>query len=432
MSKIEYPTLDLFIYNLKIGLQDNKILSQYENFWLNLPNQLQQSQFANSINQEDAQRLDFENHSQKLDGCYSRASFEDTDCFRFSCSYDAQIELSDIASTINKLKNSAILPNLPKLAPGMFSQAGYLGQTWMISGWQVSDNKSNLQNLAQEAYKALIFQEPQHQKEGKFLGATVFEMWCGYERWQGIEKNSHVIVIFYPDLLTFKTASTFYNAWRYLFYCQHKILWAYENGRQLKQRLAKELQQSLVDPTKLSKKSLHSLKADLQTNINSLSRYVQDASTLEVQQQTISINLHNYKKQLQDFFPTEKFLEELETITEEKFIPQLEKDSVSLRPGVAILENVTSTIRGMVEIQQAQKERNLNTIIAILGVGLGTSQIASSVIIAQKTPPNNIPFYQTKALWYSIGAGAVASFSLWITILIFFRLKTMLQQRFRP
>ncbi|MDF5715154.1 MAG: hypothetical protein PUP93_15035 [Rhizonema sp. NSF051] len=306
-----------------------------------------------------------------------------------------------------------------------------MGQTWMISGWQVSANQNNLKNLAEEAYKALICQNYQYQKEGKFLGATVFELWRGFERWQGIEKNSHVIIIFYPDQSTFKTAATYYNAWRYLFYCKHKILWAYENGRQLKQRLGKSLQQSLVDTTGLSKKSLHSLKADLQTNINSLSRYVQDISTLEVQEQTISINLYNYKKQRQDYFSTEKFLEELETTSEQKYIPQLEKDSVSLRPGVAILENLTSTIRGMVEIQQAQRERNLNTIIAIAGFGLATSQIASSVIIAQKTPPSNIPFYQTKALWYSIAAGTVASFSLWITILIFFRLTSTLCRRLR-
>lgn len=70
----------------------------------------------------------------------------------------------------------------------------------------------------------------------------------------------------------------------------------------------------------------------------------------------------------------------------------------------------------MVEIEEAQRDRNLNTTIAIVGVGLGTSQIASSVIIPQQTPPKDILFYQTQAFWYSIGTGAIASLVFWIIL----------------
>ncbi|MEH2332459.1 hypothetical protein [Nostoc sp.] len=73
-------------------------------------------------------------------------------------------------------------------------------------------------------------------------------------------------------------------------------------------------------------------------------------------------------------------------------------------------------IRKMVEIEQAQRDRNLNTNIAIVGIGLATSQIASSVIVAQQTPPKDIPFYQTQAFWCSIGTGAIASLVFWIIL----------------
>jgi hypothetical protein len=43
----------------------------------------------------------------------------------------------------------------------------------------------------------------------------------------------------------------------------------------------------------------------------------------------------------------------------------------------------------------------------------------------------NIPFYQTKVLWYSIGAGAIASLSCWVIMLIFLRIVTILRRRFR-
>ena len=183
------------------------------------------------------------------------------------------------------------------------------------------------------------------------------------------------------------------NAWRYLFYCRHKIIWAYEQGRELKARLAKQLKQNLIDTdnTTLLKKGLGELKKDLQTNSKVLSSYIQNINLLPIQQNTLAVNLDNYEKQRQDYFPTEKFLVEFGQIARNKYQVQLEKDYLSLNPGLAILENMTSTIRGMVEIEQAQRDRNLNNTVAIAGVGLATSQLASAVIIAQKPPQQCTP-----------------------------------------
>ena len=139
-------------------------------------------------------------------------------------------------------------------------------------------------------------------------------------------------------------------------------------------------------------------------------------------------NYRNYEKQCKDIFQNEKFLEEFSKIVKDKYQVQLEKDYLSLNPGLAILENLTATIRGMVEIEQAQRDRQINTSIAIAGVGLATSQIASAVIIAQQNPPKNVPFYQTQAMWYSIGAGAIASFAFWIILSSCIKII----QRFRP
>ncbi|MBW4644844.1 MAG: hypothetical protein KME23_17940 [Goleter apudmare HA4340-LM2] len=71
--------------------------------------------------------------------------------------------------------------------------------------------------------------------------------------------------------------------------------------------------------------------------------------------------------------------------------------------------------------------RNLNNTVAIAGVGLATSQIASSIIIAQETPPSDVPFFQTTAFWWSIATGIVASLILWC-ILRLYRLITRHQR----
>ena len=65
----------------------------------------------------------------------------------------------------------------------------------------------------------------------------------------------------------------------------------------------------------------------------------------------------------------------------------------------------------MVEIEQAKNDRNLSNTVAILGVGLATSQLSSAVILAQKPPDKDIPFYNTTAFQSSLFAGIAASLS---------------------
>ncbi len=447
MCKIEYPTLDLFIYNLADGS------SNEQDYWLKLPEQLKQKGFSiKPDHDKNPQRLDFwDTISTAVDGSYSLANFDDTNCLCYSCSVDQQVELSNIEHTLTQIKDLALLPKIGDLAPGKLSENGYLGQTWMISGWTVPANNPIPEANAHQAYKAIITKEHQHQNSGEFLGATVYEMWRGEGRWDKIQKDSHVIVVFYPNEDKFAEASKSYNSWRYLFYCRHKILWAYEQGRELKLRLLEKYKHNLIDQKSLeslSTKKLEELKCELQKNINTVFNYVQDINLLQTQQHTVEVNERNYEKQCKEIFTTDKFLEEFSKIVKDKYQVQLEKDYLGLNPGLAILENLTATIRGMVEIEQAEldkqqaerdrkldkeqaeRDRNFNTNIAIVGIGLATSQIASSVILAQQTPPKDIPFYQTQAFWYSIGTGAIASLVFWIILTeILPRLRRQIQPR---
>ncbi|MBG1261977.1 hypothetical protein [Nostoc commune] len=82
----------------------------------------------------------------------------------------------------------------------------------MISGWTDPANNPIPEANAHQAYKAIIPQGHQHQNLGEFLGATVYEMWRGEGRWDKIEKDSHLIVVFYPDKDKFIEASKFYNS----------------------------------------------------------------------------------------------------------------------------------------------------------------------------------------------------------------------------
>jgi hypothetical protein len=79
----------------------------------------------------------------------------------------------------------------------------------------------------------------------------------------------------------------------------------------------------------------------------------------------------------------------------------------------------------MVEIEQAKKDRNLSNTVAILGIGLATSQLSSAVILDQNPAEKDIPFYNTTAFKSSLVAGITASVFLWAII----RLIRLLQRK---
>lgn len=421
MTKVQYPTLDLFIYN---RIEDSDTTA-YENYWSNLEQELIKNKFT-ITKDSSKQYFKFANPNDKIDGSFLRNNVQDAYYLNYSCSVDEEIELSQITLFINQqntyLKQPDLLPKLNNLDAGKLSEQGYFGQTWMISGWTVPDNSQISENDAFNIYKSLIGKPHQYYQQGELLGAQLYEMWCGDRQWEGIEKNSHIIVIFYPDEQTFnQVGKNYYTVWRDLFLYRHKIIWAYENGRKLKLRLMQKYGNSLTNTadengTDLSTKGLQQLKNDLQTNTNNLSAYVRDINDLDIQKHTVAVNLYNYDKICQDKFSNVKFLDKFSQIVKAKYQIQLEKDYLSLNPDLAILENVTATIRGMVEIEQAQQDRNLNNTIAVVGVGLATSQLSSAIILAQNPPAKDIPFYKTKAFNSSLFAGAIASICVWAII----------------
>ena len=86
------------------------------------------------------------------------------------------------------------------------------------------------------------------------------------------------------------------------------------------------------------------------------------------------------------------------------------------RAELTLLENLIKTIEGIIALEQAKqnveqskRDRQLNQTVAIAGIGLATSQIASAVILAQPPDPkNSVPFqYQVTVFIASLVIGLV-------------------------
>jgi hypothetical protein len=105
---------------------------------------------------------------------------------------------------------------------------------------------------------------------------------------------------------------------------------------------------------------------------------------MKLQLNTIETNLKNYQHYLNQLnnilIPEDNlpFFKQFKTRTKNKFIEQINVDLGYLIPGQNLFSELINTIRGLVEIEQAEIDRSLETKISILGVSLGVGGIAAS------------------------------------------------------
>lgn len=133
--------------------------------------------------------------------------------------------------------------------------------------------------------------------------------------------------------------------------------------------------------------------------MEAFSDYVINLNYLEIQSSTLEVNLHNYQEYLnhiKSYITTNNikfgdtdlnFLEDFSNLVQHKYQIQTKKDYESLFPGIAILENLLNTIRGIVEIEQAERDRrieiqntNFQNAVAVVGVGVGTASVIVSAV----------------------------------------------------
>lgn len=172
----------------------------------------------------------------------------------------------------------------------------------------------------------------------------------------------------------------------HLFSFRHKIIYTYnqaricyEQAREMYSVLEKDIhgfhilarsidrlqqfQQWLIE---LPQRSLH---------YNCLLRDLTDYET------TIETNLENYRRQLEKIalFPgcDLGFLESFAEQVEKKYLRQIQINRAYLTPGKDLFQQLSGTILGLVEIDQAEGDRRLERTIQVVGVGLGVGALVS-------------------------------------------------------
>ncbi|WP_341735275.1 hypothetical protein [Microcoleus sp. CAWBG640] len=119
-----------------------------------------------------------------------------------------------------------------------------------------------------------------------------------------------------------------------------------------------------------------------------LSQFTIDLNYLEFQYSTIKVNLEKYEAKLVEIKTKARlsddlrFLQDFFNKAEQTYPKQIQKDIDNFRPCLEILQSLTDTIRGTVEIRKAESDRTFQTAVGILGVGLSTGGTVASVASA--------------------------------------------------
>ncbi len=316
-----------------------------------------------------------------------------------------------------------------------------IGRTWILLGIVPSFWENfNIDSLAKEACEKLnlgafdTVPNPQ-----KFMGATLWEFWQPPEKWEALaDENQHLVIILYPDEKSLETFNDFKIDWLRLFYYRHKILWAYSNSRNpeikafLKQHLLPFSQQSALTQLNLPQSEkleleLIKLKEELKKNYDIQQKYANYLSFLEVQLQTLSTNLYNYQERLKLIHQKAKtrgstdsnLLQEFSEIPALQYKVQIETDIAALRPGLQGRDIFVSTIRGIVDIKQAESDRTFQYTVETWGVGLAVTGITATSIspfipqmrgIDQQTPTDAFA-NASVTLIVSVIAGSIAKWA---------------------
>ncbi|MGL4499239.1 MAG: hypothetical protein ACRCU2_09275, partial [Planktothrix sp.] len=336
-----------------------------------------------------------------------------------------------------------------------------LGETWMISGEIPNDFREDPEELAKKCYDILMPNADwsnNFQGKGRLFGGFIFELWGMPSMPLSSPPNPldwhHVVIALYPDETSARQAGNLkiISSWMRLFCYRSKIQWCYIQSRRLKSELKANfvsIYEGITDikNANLQKRNFTELSKILDKAQKTLSQYSLTLSDFEYQLRTLEVNLYNYQKRLErleeitelessllmqssgDYLLKSsdlKFLAKFSQWAEDKYLLQLIKDLESLSPGLKLLDglmNSIASVRSIIEIDQAQRDRSFQNTIAIVGVGAGAASVVASASASFIGAIEELPLIKSYLNYWQISnqqADLVTAinFSLWVGVCV--------------
>jgi hypothetical protein len=211
-----YPTVDLFLYDLKLGLgqDESKLILNRKEFWQKIYGNLTDSQLEILANSEkngsdylellqDYQQKSYEplpsspnSYSNfSTDGYYYPVQLGDTYGLLVDCTANYIPDYKSQPQPINSLKKvqQEILSNL-------HGQKAKLGQTWFIWG-QLADANQDLEKTASACFNEIELPEKGNWNQdlkGQFFGGSIYELWQESLTPGNLNDGYHILICLFP------------------------------------------------------------------------------------------------------------------------------------------------------------------------------------------------------------------------------------------
>ena len=247
-----------------------------------------------------------------------------------------------------------------------------LGQTLLLYAEPVGNPQEDrkLADACVDAFLREIDQQrPFFSASGQLFGSPIFEYDNGKEN---PSEQCHVLVWLNRHSETLKLAQKTYFSFLNLLCCRSKILFAYHEARWCYHQ-TRELYAELQKEAKLFKKlsnqpeeRLEQLKHKLSQITPQMFKYAISLRDIEDHKTAIATNTKNYEYWLVKIRESSledddlEFLENFLSQACQRFQDQIQVDLSYLTPGQQIFEQMLGTIRGIVEIEQAESDRALS------------------------------------------------------------------------
>ena len=313
------------------------------------------------------------------------------DSYALGLNFYPKAELRNNKFNLDEIKEYGLNPS-NCLVLSQANNSPLLGQTILITAKITGKNKNKSSewlknNIADQYIKALFpenegnyFRKPAFNRAGKLFGKPVFE----YGISRQLENYVHVLVWLIDDRDEKHIVDRSYNKLLDLFFFRAKVINAYKQTRKhsikAKNRNLKiedKLEEMVIDSSKT--KALHHLNLTViykeLVELNRMSvRYAKMLRDIEEHQNTIVDNTRNYTdkiREIKSVFPNESlgFLGFFGERICRSFQDQVAAELGYFQHGIDLVDNVADALRGQVAIEQANRERELQS--TILGIGLG-------------------------------------------------------------
>ncbi len=354
---------------------------------------------------DDGKTLKFQPITQpdnpKLYGLISARRIHDTYTAELTFYYqNTTIEVSEL---IQLNPQGCLLPNA--IQPS-------LGQTLLLySAPAVYDT---YRKLADESVQAFVYNQqqalPEFRAEGILFGSPIFE----YDsREDDAPKRCHILVWLQDNPQTLQSATSTFNFYLMNLLCSRaKIVFVYREARKkyrTAQKIVGELEKKLPEFGEIERErdrqvKLQKLKDLLAEVRTKMLAFAHEVRYLQEDRNTIDTNAENYADALTkirslciegdnlDFW--QRFLD----LAEGKYQRQIEIDLNYLIASQDLFQQSISTVRGMVEIEQVEfdreqednekkRDRQLENIIFFVGTAIGGGQIFSAAYPLIKDTP---------------------------------------------